>query len=467
MNATKEKGESLLNNKDFACGDGVRFILSALKENGEKAYTVGGCVRDTLLGREPNDWDICTSALPERTAGIFRSLGCGVIETGLKHGTVTVRYHGENYEVTTFRKDCTYSDNRHPDAVEFVSDIKEDLSRRDFTINAMAYAPGEDVIDPFGGQTDLRFGIIRCVGDQRERFSEDALRILRAMRFASRYGFVIESETKDAMLALRGLLNNIAYERIREELLGILSGQDAASILREYQPIVTQVIPELSATVGFDQKSLWHIYDVWEHSLHVVDSIPADKPLLRFTGLVHDIAKPKCAQLKEDGRHLRFHGHGEAGEPIVRNIMNRLRFSNAEIASVTELVRIHDNFIDPTPRAVRRLLGNIGEQQFLDLMVLRKADISAQAEHENAVRYAKLVTLRCLARDITAKNECFSLKDLAVNGRDLIAAGIASGPELGKLLAALLDAVLEDPSKNTKEELLRLAQQLKEEENHV
>lgn len=167
MNATKEKGESLLNNKDFACGDGVRFILSALKENGEKAYTVGGCVRDTLLGREPNDWDICTSALPERTAGIFRSLGCGVIETGLKHGTVTVRYHGENYEVTTFRKDCTYSDNRHPDAVEFVSDIKEDLSRRDFTINAMAYAPGEDVIDPFGGQTDLRFGIIRCVGDQR------------------------------------------------------------------------------------------------------------------------------------------------------------------------------------------------------------------------------------------------------------------------------------------------------------
>ena len=200
-----------MNNKDFACGDGVRFILSALKENGEKAYTVGGCVRDTLLGREPNDWDICTSALPERTAGIFRSLGCGVIETGLKHGTVTVRYHGENYEVTTFRKDCTYSDNRHPDAVEFVSDIKEDLSRRDFTINAMAYAPGEDVIDPFGGQTDLRFGIIRCVGDQRERFSEDALRILRAMRFASRYGFVIEPETKDAMLALRGLLNNIAY----------------------------------------------------------------------------------------------------------------------------------------------------------------------------------------------------------------------------------------------------------------
>ena len=160
-----------MNNKDFACGDGVRFILSALKENGEKAYTVGGCVRDTLLGREPNDWDICTSALPERTAGIFRSLGCGVIETGLKHGTVTVRYHGENYEVTTFRKDCTYSDNRHPDAVEFVSDIKEDISRRDFTINAMAYAPGEDVIDPFGGQTDLRFGIIRCVGDQRESAS--------------------------------------------------------------------------------------------------------------------------------------------------------------------------------------------------------------------------------------------------------------------------------------------------------
>lgn len=207
------------------------------------------------------------------------------------------------------------------DAVEFVSDIKEDLSRRDFTINAMAYAPGEDVIDPFGGQTDLRFCIIRCVGDPRERFSEDALRILRAMRFASRYGFVIEPETKDAMLALRGLLNNIAYERIREELLGILSGQDAASILREYQPIVTQIIPELSVTVGFDQKSIWHIYDVWEHSLHVVDSIPADKPLLRFTGLVHDIAKPKCAQLKEDGRHLRFHGHGEAGEPIVRNIM--------------------------------------------------------------------------------------------------------------------------------------------------
>lgn len=440
----------------------VQSILSVIQNSGGSAYVVGGCVRDAILGRTPHDWDICTSLRPAQTVNLFSHYDCTVIETGLKHGTVTIRFKGENYEVTTFRKDSTYSDNRHPDSVMFVDDVKEDLARRDFTMNAMAYNEEAGLVDPFNGRDDLRFGIIRCVGDPDERFQEDALRILRAMRFSARFGFAIDPNTKEAMLRNRDLLSNIAWERIREELLGILSGEDAASVLREYQPIVTQIIPELSPTVGFDQKSVWHIYDVWEHSIHVVDAIPASMPLLRFAGLVHDIAKPQCAETKEDGIHLRFHGHGEAGEPIVRDVMNRLRFSNTEIAKVTQLVRIHDNFIEPTERAVRRLLGSIGEEQFLDLMVLRRADISAQAEQDNEVRFAKLVTLRCLAHDIAVKNECFSLRDLAVNGRDIIAAGIASGPELGKILNRLLDAVIDAPEKNTKEELLSLARQIKE-----
>lgn len=440
----------------------VRSILSVIQKSGGSAYVVGGCVRDAILGRTPHDWDICTSLRPAQTVNLFSHYDCAVIETGLKHGTVTIRFKGENYEVTTFRKDSTYSDNRHPDAVAFVDDVKEDLARRDFTMNAMAYNEEAGLVDPFNGRDDLRFGIIRCVGDPDERFQEDALRILRAMRFSARFGFAIDPNTKEAMLRNRDLLSNIAWERVREELLGILSGEDAAAVLREYQSIITQIIPELSPTVGFDQKSVWHIYDVWEHSLHVVDAIAASMPLLRFASLVHDIAKPQCAEVKEDGIHLRFHGHGEAGEPIVRDVMNRLRFSNAEIAKVTQLVRIHDNFIEPTERAVRRLLGSIGEEQFLDLMVLRRADISAQAEQDNEVRFAKLVTLRCLAHDIAVKNECFSLKDLAVNGRDLIDAGIASGPELGKILIRLLDTVIDAPEKNTREELLRLARHIEE-----
>lgn len=440
----------------------VQSILSVIQKSGGSAYVVGGCVRDAILGRTPHDWDICTSLRPAQTVNLFSHYDCTVIETGLKHGTVTVRFKSENYEVTTFRKDSAYSDSRHPDSVMFVDDVKEDLARRDFTMNAMAYNEDAGLVDPFNGRDDLRFGIIRCVGDPDERFQEDALRILRAMRFSARFGFAIDPNTKEAMLRNRDLLSNIAWERIREELLGILSGEDAASVLREYQPIVTQIIPELLPTVGFDQKSVWHIYDVWEHSLHVVDAIPASMPLLRFAGLVHDIAKPQCAEVKEDGVHLRFHGHGEAGEPIVRDVMNRLRFSNTEIAKVTQLVRIHDNFIEPTERAVRRLLGSIGEEQFLDLMVLRRADISAQAEQDNEVRFAKLVTLRCLAHDIAVKNECFSLRDLAVNGRDLIDAGIASGPELGKILNQLLDVVIDAPEKNTRDELLSLARHIKE-----
>ena len=440
----------------------VRSILSVIQKSGGSAYVVGGCVRDAILGRTPHDWDICTSLRPAQTVNLFSHYDCAVIETGLKHGTVTIRFKGENYEVTTFRKDSTYSDNRHPDAVAFVDDVKEDLARRDFTMNAMAYNEEAGLVDPFDGRDDLRFGIIRCVGDPDERFQEDALRILRAMRFSARFGFAIDPNTKEAMLRNRDLLSNIAWERVREELLGILSGEDAAAVLREYQSIITQIIPELSPTVGFDQKSVWHIYDVWEHSLHVVDAIAASMPLLRFASLVHDIAKPQCAEVKEDGIHLRFHGHGEAGEPIVRDVMNRLRFSNAEIAKVTQLVRIHDNFIEPTERAVRRLLGSIGEEQFLDLMVLRRADISAQAEQDNEVRFAKLVTLRCLAHDISVKNECFSLEDLAVNGRDLMDAGIASGPELGKILNRFLDAVIDAPEKNTKEDLLSLARRIKE-----
>lgn len=440
----------------------VQSILSVIQKSGGSAYVVGGCVRDAILGRTPHDWDICTSLRPAQTVNLFSHYDCSVIETGLKHGTVTIRFKGENYEVTTFRKDSAYSDNRHPDSVVFVDDVKEDLARRDFTMNAMAYNEETGLVDPFDGRDDIRFGIIRCVGDPDERFQEDALRILRAMRFFARFGFAIDPNTKEAMLRNRDLLSNIAWERVREELLGILSGEDAAAVLREYQSIITQIIPELSPTVGFDQKSVWHIYDVWEHSLHVVDAIPASMPLLRFASLVHDIAKPQCAEVKEDGVHLRFHGHGEAGEPIVRDVMNRLRFSNAEIAKVTQLVRIHDNFIEPTERAVRRLLGSIGEEQFLDLMVLRRADISAQAEQDNEVRFAKLVTLRCLAHDIAVKNECFSLKDLAVNGRDLIDAGIASGPELGKILNRLLDTVIDAPEKNTREELLRLARHIEE-----
>lgn len=437
----------------------VMYILNTLAAHGEQAYIVGGCVRDKLMDRNPHDWDICTSALPSQTEAIFREAGFSVIPTGMKHGTVTVVIDNEPFEVTTFRVDGDYEDGRHPDRVRFVSDVTEDLARRDFTMNAIAYSPATGLIDPFHGAEDIERRIIRCVGNPDQRFEEDALRIMRAIRFSATLGFSIEKTTENSAKEHLSLLDNIARERIREELLKLLSGVVVGPTLMEYSDFITQIIPELKPCVGFQQNNPYHIYDVWEHIVHAVDIAEPDQEL-RMALLLHDIGKPFCYE--EDENHVgHFHGHGKISADIARVVLNRLRFSSEEISRIVQLVAIHDRRIEPTKKAVRRVLNEIGSEQFDQLMKVRKADIAAQNPDPVLLkpRLEKIKTLKTLKAQILEERECFSLKDLAVNGRDLIAAGVKPGPEIGQVLQYLLDRVLEDASLNDKETLLSIAKE--------
>lgn len=437
----------------------VSYILSTLTAHGEQAYIVGGCVRDKLMGRNPHDWDICTSALPSQTEAIFREAGFSVIPTGIKHGTVTVVIDNESFEITTFRVDEDYEDGRHPDRVKFVSDVTEDLARRDFTMNAIAYSPATGLIDPFHGAEDIKNGIIRCVGNPDQRFEEDALRIMRAIRFSATLGFSLEKTTENSTREHLPLLDNIARERIREELLKLLSGVVVGPTLMEYSDFITQIIPELTPCIGFQQNNPYHIYDVWEHIVHAVDSAEPD-PELRMVLLLHDIGKPLC--YAEDENHVgHFHGHVKTSADIARIVLNRLRFSNEEISRIVQLVAIHDRRIEPTKKAVRRMLNEIGSDQFDHLMKVQKADVLAQnpAPVLTRPRLEKIKTLKTLKAQILEEQECFSLKDLAVNGRDLIAAGVKPGPEVGHVLQYLLDKVLEDAALNDKEKLLSIAKE--------
>ncbi len=426
----------------------VFILLEQLNNAGHSAYVVGGCVRDCLLGFTPDDWDICTSALPEQMKECFSEYH--VIETGLKHGTLTVRFNYHSYEITTFRTDGNYIDCRHPEQVTFVSDIKEDLARRDFTVNAMAYHPKEGLIDVFGGQKDLQNKKLRCVGNSEIRFTEDALRIMRGLRFAATYGFSIALETKKAMFQTKELLLKIAPERMIVELKKLLLGAYAEHILLEYRDIFGQMIPELSPMFDFHQKSPHHLYDVWTHT---VKSVTASEKeiLVRLAVLFHDIGKPKTFFQDENGVG-HFYSHASVGAEITNSILKQMRCDGNTVDVVTELVKYHDAQIEPTETSVKRWLNKIGQEQFKRLLWVKEADAKSTVHSDEKLK--KIQEINMLFLKVLEEDACFSLKDLAISGNDLIDLGISKGKQIGEILKKLLNLVIDGEIPNEKESLL-------------
>ena len=443
-------------NYNFPLPSRVAGLLDRLKQSGFSAYVVGGCVRDSLLGLEPHDWDICTSALPDRMQAVFSDLH--TVDTGLKHGTLTVIVEHVPYEVTTYRIDGSYTDHRHPDSVSFVDDLTQDLARRDFTVNAMAYAPEDGLRDPFGGQQDLDAKLIRCVGVPEQRFDEDALRVLRALRFAAVYDFGIEPATASALRKKAPDLKRVAGERIREELLKLLCGKAAGRILREFPEVLAEIIPEIRPMIGYDQQNHHHSYDLWEHTVIGLENVPAD-PVLRLTMLLHDTGKPLTRTTDEKGEG-HYRGHPKASEEIARKTADLLRLDNAFRDRLCLLVLNHDTHlrtvtgeVDTSRSFMLRRLNRYGEENLRAIFLIHRADRIATGYTTREREDARL-KLRTDALDsVLAEQACFSLKDLAVNGHDLIAAGL-KGPAVGAALQFLLEAVMDGRVPNEKEALL-------------
>ena len=436
----------------------VNKIIGVLQEAGFEAYAVGGCIRDSLLGRTPNDWDITTSAKPMEVKALFSH----TIDTGIQHGTVTILLDREGFEVTTYRIDGEYEDGRHPKEVSFTGSLEEDLKRRDFTINALAYNETAGLIDIFEGQRDLKDGIIRCVGNAEERFTEDALRMLRAIRFSAQLGYRIEENTLAAIHKLAGNLEKISAERIQTELLKLMVSPHPDYLRTAYECGVTKVFfPEFDLAMETPQNHPHHCYNVGEHILHSLLEVPADK-VLRLTMLLHDIAKPQCLTVDEKGI-THFHGHEEMGAEMSRVILRRLRMDNDTTDKVCRLVRFHDygNGVAPDRRIVRRAVNKIGEDLFDDFILVKKADLLAQSMYLREEKLSNLAEWDACYREIREAEECVSLRTLAVNGRDLIAAGLQPGRELGNILKQLLDEVLETPEKNEKDYLISRAKELR------
>lgn len=436
----------------------VNKIIGVLQEAGFEAYAVGGCIRDSLLGRTPNDWDITTSAKPMEVKALFSH----TIDTGIQHGTVTILLDREGFEVTTYRIDGEYEDGRHPKEVSFTGSLEEDLKRRDFTINALAYNETAGLIDIFEGQRDLKDGIIRCVGNAEERFTEDALRMLRAIRFSAQLGYRIEENTLAAIHKLAGNLEKISAERIQTELLKLMVSPHPDYLRTAYECGVTKVFfPEFDLAMETPQNHPHHCYNVGEHILHSLIEVPADK-VLRLTMLLHDIAKPQCLTVDEKGI-THFHGHEEMGAEMSRVILRRLRMDNDTTDKVCRLVRFHDygNGVAPDRRIVRRAVNKIGEDLFDDFILVKKADLLAQSMYLREEKLSNLAAWDACYREIREAEECVSLRTLAVNGRDLIAAGLQPGRELGDILKQLLDEVMETPEKNEKDYLISRAKELR------
>ena len=426
----------------------VVLIIKNLQRHGYDAYAVGGCVRDSILNRKPEDWDITTSAKPEQVKRIFRR----TVDTGIEHGTVTVLIGKDGFEVTTYRVDGLYEDGRHPKEVTFTSRLEEDLKRRDFTINAMAYNDDERLVDAFGGMRDLNYHLIRCVGDPKERFSEDALRILRAVRFSAQLAFPIEPETAEAIKSLAPNLEKISAERIQAELVKLLVSDHPERIQDACELGITKVVlPEWDDMVGVKQNTPHHKYDVAAHTVHALQNVKKDK-VLRLTMLFHDMGKPVMKTTDENGRD-HFKGHAIASEQIAKTVMKRLKFDNDTIRKVTKLVAYHDYRMEPTGANVRRAMHEIGVELFPYYLAVRLADTKAQSSYERRGKLENIIQIRELYRNALRNKECVTLKDLAVTGTDLINLGIAPGKELGTLLNELLDMVIEDPAWNQKGKL--------------
>ena len=438
--------------------ENVRYLIDILKEDGYEAYIVGGCVRDSLLYKQPNDWDICTSAKPQEVIDLLECYDdIEVILTGLKHGTITAHVNGKNYEITTYRIDGEYSDNRRPDSVIFVDDIEKDLSRRDFTINAMAYDGGSflditRIVDPYRGWEDLHEGIIRCVGNPDERFQEDGLRILRALRFASTYGFKIEADTAAAIHRNKKLLNNISAERIQSELCKMLCGKGVLDILLNYKDIMAVIIPELEPCIGFKQNNPYHIYDVYTHIAHAVANYMGPDVSIKMGLLLHDIGKPECYSEDENGGH--FYGHSVPSMRIAKDVMDRLKFDNKTKQEVADLVLYHDADIYPGRRSVKRWLNKIGYEMLDKLINIKGADNGAHSEMAQISRPWRFLEVRNIAGDIMNEQQCFQIKDLAINGNDLINIGFNEGPGIGKVLNHLLEKVIDEEIENEYEALM-------------
>lgn len=430
--------------------DKVTAVLDRLSDGGYEAYLVGGCVRDCLLGKEPADWDVAASATPEQISVCFS--GMRVIETGLQHGTLTVLSGGLAVEITTYRIDGEYSDHRRPDSVKYASRLKDDLCRRDFTINAMAYNPSKGLIDYFGGQADLDKRIIRCVGDPLCRFDEDALRIFRAIRFASQLSFVIEDNTKTALLQKRVLLKQISSERIRIELIKLLCGANAQSVLFEYYHVIGEVIPEILPMIGFMQHSPYHIYDVWQHTLKAVEAVGAD-PVYKLTMLFHDIGKPTCYSEDQAGRG-HFYGHADIGAKIADKVMTRLKFDNYTKDKVVTLIKNHSTEITTDEKIIKRRLNKLGEDVCTSLLKVIKADSMGKEPVSCKRALEEVEAMERALNLILEQKQCFSLKQLDVTGNDLIKIGVPEGKAVGAMLKLLLSKVINGDICNEKEEIL-------------
>ena len=447
----------------------LKEIASIFTNNGKEIYLVGGAVRDMLRGKKIHDWDLATNALPEDVAVFVRRCGGKVIPTGIKHGTVTVLYKNESCEVTTFRTESDYSDGRRPDKIEYAGKIEEDLSRRDFTMNAIALRlPDGKIIDPFGGKKDIKAKIIRCVGNASERFNEDGLRPMRAVRFASQLGFKIEKNTLDAIPGALHVSKKVSWERVRDEFDKILSSSVPSLGLRlmETTGLLELFLPELTACRGIDQKG-FHEFDVLDHSLLACDYAAANdySHELRLAALFHDIGKPSVRALCEKsgvGVHAvwTFYRHEEVSEKMCRTLLNRLRYPNAVIDHVCHLVKEHmflytDNWSDS---AVRRFIARVGEDYLNDAYRLRRADIFGFSGKNPDYRSLKQLVDR--VNKVLETGNAFSVKDLAVSGKDLMSIGIQSGKMMGIILQELMETVLDDPAQNTKEKLLEIAERL-------
>lgn len=434
----------------------VDIAINLLQSADFEAYAVGGCVRDSLLGKTPNDWDITTSAKPEDMKSVFAEFHC--IDTGIKHGTVTVVIDGEPLEITTFRLDGEYEDNRHPKSVTFTSNLGADLGRRDFTVNAMAYSKMTGTVDLFGGQNDLKNKIIRCVGDPDRRFNEDALRILRALRFASALDFEIEEKTAQSLLKNRALLGNISEERIAKELLKLVCGKGAKRILTDFAPVLFEILPELQPMYKNSHDNPHHCYDIYEHTLIAVESIDPE-PTLRFAMLLHDCGKPAVKKFDENGV-AHFYGHQRISAEISAQILARLKVSNKFRDEILFFVSNHDRWeLYENTEKMPRYLSKFGLDGVLNLLKVMRADVLAQSP-EYRYRLDQIADAEETAKNLAAQKPCLSLSELQINGRTLMDIGIPQGRKLGAVLAQLLDEVIDGVTKNTQEALTTRAREI-------
>ena len=442
--------------------EGAKYIIDVIEKEKYEAFAVGGCVRDFLMERPVNDIDITTGAEPEIIENIFDKNHIKYVETGLKHGTITAVFDKENYEVTTYRTDGKYSDNRHPENVMFVKDIKEDLARRDFTMNAIAYNRKKGFVDLYGGRSDIENKIIRTVGDADKRFNEDALRIMRAIRFASVLSFDIEESTEKAIFKNKELLKNVSSERILKELSKLLLGDNVFHVLIRYREVLAVVIPEIKEMFDLNQNTKWHIYDVWAHTCKAVESAPRDSAL-RLTMLLHDIGKPQCRSTDEKGID-HYYGHPKVSEQIAGPLLKRFKVSNEIYNRVMTLIPIHDAHIGTEKKNIKKWLSKIGEERLIDLIYVKRADKLAQNTDLVKEELKNLEITEKLTRKIIEDGEPFTVKDLSINGNDLISIGF-KGRVIGEILSVLLDKVISGELENKKEILVSYACSLYEDKS--